>query len=113
MPQIRHAVYANPARSNAPPTPPTTPPIVFLAVSLSPELPPLPPPFVSEAGSTLVVMGTTLLDVLVMRKVLPALTLVIVVMTSWVSLVVMRVREGVEVVVLTVGAAVSLEDVSC
>jgi hypothetical protein len=57
---------------------------------------------VNEAGSTLVVSGTTLLPVLVMWIVLPALTLVIVVVTASVELVVTRDWEGVSVLVVTV-----------
>ena len=102
LPQMRQAVYANPARSRAPPIPPTTPPIVFFAVSLSPELPPPLPPFVKEAGSTLVVTGTRLLLVLVIWSVLPALTLVMVVMISWTEWVVIKVLDGVIVLVVTV-----------
>lgn len=62
----------------------------------------MPPSLVNEAGSTLVVTGTRLLLVLVRWMVLPALTLVIVVMTSESELVVIKVLDGVNVLV-TVG----------
>jgi len=61
----------------------------------------LSPLLVNEAGSTLVVKGTTLLLVLVRCKVLPALTLVIVVITSEIELEVIRVRDA-ETVLVTV-----------
>jgi len=99
LPQILQAVYARPASNRAPPTPPTTPPIVALAVLLSPELPPLSPLLVNEAGSTLVVKGTTLLLVLVRCKVLPALTLVIVTMISEIELDVIKVLDAGTVLV--------------
>jgi len=57
------------------------------------------PPLVNEAGSTLVVTGTRLLLVLVRWRVLPALTLVMVIMTSESELVVIKVLEGVNVLV--------------
>lgn len=80
--------------------------MVFLAVSLRPpDPPPLPSPGVKEAGSTLVVTGITLLPVLVTRNVLPSLTVVNVVMTSWVALVVIKVKDGVV-------ASVEMVDVS-
>ena len=66
---------------------------------LSPELPPPFPLLVNEAGSTLVVKGTALLLVLVRWMVLPALTLVIVVMTSENELEVIRVLDAVSVLV--------------
>jgi len=111
LPQMRQPVYASPARRRAPPTPPTTPPIVFFAVSLSPELPPLLPPLVKEAGSTLVVNGTSLLLVLVIWTVLPALTLVMVVMTSWIEWDVIKVFEAVRVLVVTVDTDSPVETV--
>jgi len=54
---------------------------------------------VNEAGSTLVVTGTRLLPVLVRCRVLPELTLVIVTITSESELVVIRVFDGVNVLV--------------
>lgn len=93
LPQMRHAVYPRPANNKAPPTPPTTPPIVFFAVSLRPPEPPLlPSPPDNEAGSTLVVTGKPVLPVLVICRVEPSLTVVMVVVTSWKEVVVIKVR---------------------
>jgi len=66
---------------------------------LIPELPPLSPLPVNEAGSTLVVTGTTLLLVLVRCTVLPDWTLVIVTTNSETELVVIKVWDGVNVLV--------------
>lgn len=80
--------------------------MVFLAVELNPELPPLPlPPLVKEAGSTLVVTGTALLPVLVTCRVLPPLTLVIVVTTSEKDSVVINVLDADDVLGVVDGAA--------
>lgn len=104
MPQILHAVRARPPRSNAPPRPPTTPPITFLDELLRPELPPLLfPPFRLAAPVELavVVIGTTVLLVLVAKNVLPSLTVVKVVMTARVALVVISDTESETVLVAT------------
>lgn len=76
MPQILHAVKARAPSSNAPPTPPTTPPIIFLDDALRPELPPSFPPAASADGVTLalVVTGTNVLLVRVPVTVLPPST---------------------------------------
>lgn len=85
--------------------------MVFFAVLLRPELPPLPLPPLRVAGSTAVVVGTTVELVRVPTKVLPSDTVVNVVRTSWVAEVVTSVLEAelldvkVEVSVVTVEPA--------
>lgn len=88
LPQILHATTANPPSKIAPPTPPTTPPMIFLEFEESPGLP--PPPFsplrpgveVEDADAA----ATTLLVVPTLLIVLPPLTETIVVNTCWVML---------------------------
>lgn len=76
MPQILHAVKARAPSNSAPPTPPTTPPIIFLDDELRPELPPPLPSAASADGVTLalVVTGTKVLLVRVPVTVLPPCT---------------------------------------
>lgn len=66
----------------------------------------------SDAGSTLVVKGTTLLVVRVASKVLPSLTVVKVVITCRVALVVIRVSDGVTVLTVEVESLVVVAEPS-
>ena len=110
FPQILHAVYANPATRSAPPTPPTTPPMVFFALSLKPELP-LPPLSDKVVGSTAVVVGMTVELVRVASMVLPSLVVVKTVVKSTVALVATLVRDDrVEVLIAEEETSVVVAD---
>lgn len=89
MPHILHAVKAKAPRSRAPPTPPTTPPIIFLELELKPELLllALVPATREPVTRALVVTGTTVLVVLVAVIVCPLLVTVTSVVTCCETLV--------------------------
>jgi len=89
-PQTLQATKAKPAKIIAPPTPTTTPMIVFLAEVLRPELPESP----LELRAAEVVAGTGVEEVYVCATVLPLTYLTVVITTGE------RVLEGgAEVVV--------------
>lgn len=75
MPQMRQAVYANPARSNAPPTPPTTPPMIAFDELERPPLDEELDPDTAEGGRREeVATGTCVVLVRVPVTVLPPCT---------------------------------------